>query len=140
MVGRDVQDRTEVRALIVDSLIWASFGALVLAILGGLLMRRAVLARVETINRTASAIVQAAASQSGATYCWRETTAPVGLAGGAAGCFVADNGQGAEPIVVSDAGEFVGVAVEYVGVPGNRTIRADYKVIIADDRRIEIYI
>jgi hypothetical protein len=36
--------------------------------------------------------------------------------------------------------EFVGVAVEYVGVPGNRTIRADYKVIIADDRRIEIYI
>jgi signal transduction histidine kinase len=58
LVGRDVQDRVEVRALIVDSLIWASLGALVLAILGGLMMRRAVLGRVETINRTATAIVQ----------------------------------------------------------------------------------
>jgi len=57
LVGRDVQDRAEVRALIVDSLIWASLGASILAIFGGLLMRRAVLARVETINRTASAIV-----------------------------------------------------------------------------------
>jgi len=57
LVGRDVQDRAEVRALIVDSLIWASLGATILAIFGGLLMRRAVLARVETINRTASAIV-----------------------------------------------------------------------------------
>jgi signal transduction histidine kinase len=57
LVGRDVQDRVEVRALIVDSLIWASAGALVLAVLGGLLTRRAVLRRVETINRTASAIV-----------------------------------------------------------------------------------
>ena len=52
--------------------------------------------------------------QSGATYCWRETMAPVGLAGGSSGCFVADNGQGAEPIVVSDAGEFVGVAIRKV--------------------------
>jgi signal transduction histidine kinase len=57
LVGRDVQDRAEVRALIVDSLIWASVAALVLAVLGGILTRRAVLARVETINRTASAIV-----------------------------------------------------------------------------------
>jgi signal transduction histidine kinase len=57
LVGRDVQDRVEVRSLIVDSLIWASLGALILAILGGLLTRKAVLGRVETINRTASAIV-----------------------------------------------------------------------------------
>jgi len=57
LVGRDVQDRVEVRALIVTSLVWASLGALALAIIGGLLMRRAVLGRVETINRTASAIV-----------------------------------------------------------------------------------
>jgi signal transduction histidine kinase len=57
LVGRDVQDRAEVRALIVDSLIWASLGATILAVFGGLLMRRAVLARVEIINRTASAIV-----------------------------------------------------------------------------------
>ena len=58
LVGRDVQDRVEVRGLIVDSLIWASVVASILAIVGGLLMRRAVLARVETINRTANAIVQ----------------------------------------------------------------------------------
>ena len=57
LVGRDVQDRAEVRALIVNSLIWASLGATILAVFGGLLMRRAVLARVEIINRTASAIV-----------------------------------------------------------------------------------
>lgn len=58
LVGRDVQDRVEVRALIVDSLIWASVGASILAILGGILLRRAILSRLETINRTASAIVQ----------------------------------------------------------------------------------
>ena len=58
LVGRDVQDRIEVRSLIVQGLGWASLGALVLAIVGGLLTRRAVLHRVETINRTAGAIVQ----------------------------------------------------------------------------------
>lgn len=57
LVGRDIQDRVEIRALIVDSLAWASLCALILAIGGGLLMRTAVLNRVETINRTASAIV-----------------------------------------------------------------------------------
>ncbi len=58
LVARDVQDRLEVRSLIVDSLTWASLGGLVLAIAGGLFVRRAVLRRLETINRTASAIVQ----------------------------------------------------------------------------------
>jgi len=58
LVGRDVQDRAEVRGLIVDALLWASGCALALAVIGGLLTRRAVLARVETINRTATAIVQ----------------------------------------------------------------------------------
>jgi len=48
----------EVRALIVQGLGWASLGALMLAVLGGLLARRTVLRRVETINRTATAIVQ----------------------------------------------------------------------------------
>jgi hypothetical protein len=57
LVGRDVQDRVEVRTLIVQGLGWASLGALALAIVGGILTRRAVLHRVETINRTASAIV-----------------------------------------------------------------------------------
>ncbi len=58
MVGRDVQDRVEVRALIVSGLGWASLGALALASLGGLLVRGAVLRRVEAINRTAGAIVE----------------------------------------------------------------------------------
>ncbi len=57
LVGRDVQDRVEIRALIVSGLGWSSLGAMVLAILGGLLVRSAVLRRVEAINRTASAIV-----------------------------------------------------------------------------------
>lgn len=58
LVGRDVQDRTEIRSLIVDSLGWAAAGAFVIAILGGMLVRRAVLRRVEIINRAATAIVQ----------------------------------------------------------------------------------
>lgn len=58
LVGRDVQDRTEVRSLIVDSLGWAATAAFIIAILGGMLVRRAVLRRVEIINRAATAIVQ----------------------------------------------------------------------------------
>ena len=58
LVGRDVQDRVAIRALIVRGLVWAAVAALVLAAGGGLLVRRAVLRRVETINRTAGAIVQ----------------------------------------------------------------------------------
>lgn len=58
LVGRDVQDRTEIRSLIVDSLGWAAITAFVIAILGGMLVRRAVLRRVEIINRAATAIVQ----------------------------------------------------------------------------------
>ncbi|HEY1796246.1 MAG TPA: ATP-binding protein [Stellaceae bacterium] len=58
LVGRDVQDRTEIRSLIVASLGWAATAAFVIAILGGLLVRRAVLRRVEIINRAATAIVQ----------------------------------------------------------------------------------
>jgi len=57
LVGRDIEDRGEVRALIVRGLGWAAVGAFVIAIAGGLLVRRAVLRRVETINSTASAIV-----------------------------------------------------------------------------------
>jgi hypothetical protein len=58
LVGRDVEDRVEVRRLIVSALGWSSLGALILAIVGGSLLRGAVLRRVEAINRTASAIVQ----------------------------------------------------------------------------------
>lgn len=58
LVGRDVEDRAELRALIVDGLFWAGGTALLLAIGGGILVRRAVLDRVGMINNTASAIVR----------------------------------------------------------------------------------
>jgi hypothetical protein len=51
---------------------------------------------------------------SGSPYCWAEVRAPQGLAGGATGCFTADNAQGAQPITVSDAGLFVPVAAKKV--------------------------
>jgi HAMP domain-containing protein len=63
LVGRDVEDRSELRALIVDGLGWAAGTALLLAIAGGILMRRAVLSRVSLINDTASAIVRGDLSQ-----------------------------------------------------------------------------
>lgn len=62
---------------------------------------------------------------SGSRYCWAETTAPPGLEGGANGCFTADDQQANQPITVSDAGEFVSIAVRKfdasnpaVGLPG----------------------
>ncbi|HVX20046.1 MAG TPA: SpaA isopeptide-forming pilin-related protein [Acidimicrobiales bacterium] len=51
---------------------------------------------------------------SGQPYCWLEASAPSGLAAGATGCFVATNTQGAEPITVTDPGEFVAVAAKKV--------------------------
>jgi signal transduction histidine kinase len=57
LVGRDVQDRAQVRALIVTGLSWAAIGALVIAMVGGLWVRRTVLRRVEIINSTVSAIM-----------------------------------------------------------------------------------
>ena len=58
LVGRDVQSRVAVRARIVDALAWTALAALVLAIGGGLVVRRAVLSRVAQVNRTTEAIVQ----------------------------------------------------------------------------------
>ena len=58
LVGRDVQDRVAMRALFLRSLAWAVLVAVAFAILSGLLLRRTVLRRIETINRTANAIVQ----------------------------------------------------------------------------------
>jgi uncharacterized surface anchored protein len=62
---------------------------------------------------------------SGTHYCWVELAAPRGLAGGANGCFTADNEQADQPITVSDAGEFVAIEVKKVdaantavGLPG----------------------
>jgi hypothetical protein len=58
LIGRDVQDRLAVRSLVLQGLGWAGGAALLLALVGGLLVRRALLRRIETINRTAAAIVQ----------------------------------------------------------------------------------
>ena len=63
LVGRDVEDRAELRALIVDGLCWAAGTAFLLAIAGGILVSRAVLSRVGVINDTASAIVRGDLSQ-----------------------------------------------------------------------------
>ncbi len=58
LVGREIGDRTELRALVIDALSWAGVTSLLLGVGGGLLVRRSVLRRVEAINRTASAIVR----------------------------------------------------------------------------------
>jgi signal transduction histidine kinase len=57
LVGRDIQDRVAIRHLILDGLGWAAGIAVLLAIAGGLLVRRGMLGRVDAINRTTAAIV-----------------------------------------------------------------------------------
>ncbi len=58
LVGRDVQDRVEIRNLFLRGLGWAGMAALAFAFFGAWLIRRAVERRIEGINRTATAIVQ----------------------------------------------------------------------------------
>lgn len=58
LVGRDVQQRVALRATILHGLGWSAAVALALAILGGMVVRRAVLRRIALIGRTTEAIVQ----------------------------------------------------------------------------------
>jgi signal transduction histidine kinase len=58
LVGRDVEDRAEIRSLIAEALGWAFVSTLILATSGGLLLRRAVLRRVESLNDAAAAITR----------------------------------------------------------------------------------
>lgn len=58
LVGRDVEDRVALRGLILGGLGWTAGASLLLAILGGLLVRRAVLRRIEEITGTANGIVR----------------------------------------------------------------------------------
>ncbi|MGH6981372.1 MAG: ATP-binding protein [Stellaceae bacterium] len=58
LVGRDVQDRVAIRRTILGGLAWAVGIAVLLAVVGGLLIRRGVLGQVEAINRTTAAIVR----------------------------------------------------------------------------------
>jgi signal transduction histidine kinase len=63
LVGRDVEDRQALRAQIFNALAWASAMAVLLAVAGGLLVRRSVLGRIEQINRTTTGIVRGDLSQ-----------------------------------------------------------------------------
>jgi hypothetical protein len=61
----------------------------------------------------------------GDPYCWQETAAPVGLAGGASGCFTATSAAPPIPIEVDDLGTWVEVrarkvdaAAPQTGIPG----------------------
>ncbi len=57
LVGRDVEDRVAIRRSILDGLGWTAAAALLLAVGGGLLVRRAILRRVDAITRSATAII-----------------------------------------------------------------------------------
>ena len=57
LIGRDLTEFRDIRVLFIGGLLGASAAVLVLGVLGGMLLHRAVLARVEAINRTAAAIV-----------------------------------------------------------------------------------
>jgi signal transduction histidine kinase len=58
LVGRDVEVRDQMRALILNGLAWATAAALVIAAVGGIFARRALLGRIDTISRATTAIVQ----------------------------------------------------------------------------------
>ncbi len=58
LIGRDLTNFRDIRALFIGGLLGAAGAVLVLGVIGGTLLHRAVLARVDAINRTAAAIVQ----------------------------------------------------------------------------------
>lgn len=57
LVGHDVRERDRVAGLIREILAWSLLAILGISLLGGLLMSRALLARIETINRTSRDII-----------------------------------------------------------------------------------
>jgi signal transduction histidine kinase len=58
LVGRDVQEQQRHQNLMVSAMVWGGALTLALALVGGLLMSRATLQRIETINRTSRQIIQ----------------------------------------------------------------------------------
>lgn len=58
LVGRDVQDRVAIRGEIIHGLGWSAVIAVLLAMGGGLLVRRGVLRRVDDLTRTTNAIIR----------------------------------------------------------------------------------
>lgn len=57
LVGRDTHDLEETQALIRDALFWGLLITLVLALVGGTVMSRAMMRRIETINATCQKIM-----------------------------------------------------------------------------------
>ncbi len=58
MVGRDISDLRLVQTLIIDSLVWGLAMTMILGLIGGLVMSRGLLSRLETINRTSRGIME----------------------------------------------------------------------------------
>jgi signal transduction histidine kinase len=58
LVGRDVQEQQRHQTRMVSAMVWGGALTLALALVGGLLMSRATLQRIETINRTSRQIIQ----------------------------------------------------------------------------------
>lgn len=58
LVGRDIEDRLGFQRLITDSLLWALAITIVLSMVGGLLMSRNMLRRVDAIDRASRTIMQ----------------------------------------------------------------------------------
>lgn len=63
LVGRDMQERAIFRAIVLEALAWSSAGTLALGVLGGLLLSRRVLGKVEQVAATARRIVAGDLSQ-----------------------------------------------------------------------------
>ena len=57
LVGRDIHERTRIEKIMRRSLLWAVVLTLALGLIGGLLMSRNLLRRIETINRTSRDIM-----------------------------------------------------------------------------------
>ena len=58
LVGRDIEDRVAIQQAVVDRLGWTAVLAVLLAVGGGLWLRRAVLQRIAAIDRTTTAIIR----------------------------------------------------------------------------------
>ncbi len=57
LVGRDIQDRVEVRTAIFNALLWGALIAVLIGAVAGIVFRRLVITRVAAIGQAASAIV-----------------------------------------------------------------------------------
>jgi signal transduction histidine kinase len=57
LVGRDMAEQAAIKSLILDSLLWAAGATGGLAVLGGLLLSRAILRRIDAITRGCEAIL-----------------------------------------------------------------------------------